>query len=149
LGLLCQREQQLITHQFRKRQVKLTLNVPEGVLVQGVEAQLSQVFLNLLLNALEMSPQGGGVTVELLRRENEVELRTRDQGPGISADQMHLLFEPFFTTKEDGHGLGLATSRRIVESFGGRLEAANAPGGGAEFTVRLPLAQEITNQAAA
>jgi signal transduction histidine kinase len=149
LGMLCHREQQLVAHQFRRRQVRFTINAPEGVLVRGVDSQLSQVFLNLVLNALDMSPAGSSVSVELLRRENEAELRTRDEGPGIAADQMQMLFEPFFTTKADGHGLGLATSRRIVESFGGRLEAANAPGGGAEFTVRLPLAQEHSNQVAA
>jgi signal transduction histidine kinase len=149
IGLLCEREGLLLEHPFRKAQVKLQVRVPEGVLVLAEETRLSQVILNLLLNALEVSPPGSTVGVELLRRHNEAELRVLDHGPGIKADQMGMLFEPFFTTKKDGHGLGLATSRRIMESFGGRLEAANAPGGGAEFTARLPLAQENKNQVAA
>ena len=146
LGLLCERERVLIEQPFRKQQVKLRVMVPEGVLVQGEETRLSQVLLNLLLNALEVSPRESTVSVELLRLEHEAELRIRDEGPGLAPQQMRRLFEPFFTTKEGGHGLGLATSRRIVESFGGRLEAANAPGGGAEFTVRLPLAPALVEE---
>jgi signal transduction histidine kinase len=148
-GLLCERERMLIEHPFRKAQVKLLVSVPQGVMVLAEETRLSQVVLNLLLNALEVSSPESSVSVELLNRQSQAELRIRDHGPGIKIEQMGMLFEPFFTTKKDGHGLGLATSRRIVESFGGTLEAANAPGGGAEFTIRLPLAQENKNQVAA
>jgi signal transduction histidine kinase len=146
LGLLCQRERLLIDHPYRKAGVKLVLKAPDNVLVRGEENRLSQVLLNLLLNALEVSPADTSVTVELLSRESDAELRVRDQGPGIKPELMGQLFEPFFTTKKEGHGLGLATSRRIIESFGGRLEAANGPMGGAEFTVRLPLAKENKSQ---
>ena len=148
LGMLCQRERQLIGHQFRKRQVRLTVDAPAGILVHGVEAQLSQVILNLLINALEASPEGGLVELSIQRRETEALLAARDQGPGIRPERMGQLFEPFFTTKEHGNGLGLATSRRIVESFGGQIAACNRNGGGAEFTVRLPLAQESGTAAA-
>jgi len=149
LGLLCERERLLIEPPFRKAQVTLKVQAPEGVLVLGEETRLSQVLLNLLLNALEVSPPQTAVTVDLLRLNEEAEIRIRDHGPGIQPTQMGMLFEPFFTTKETGHGLGLATSRRIVESFGGKLVAANASDGGAEFTVRLPLAQDYKKQAAA
>jgi two-component system sensor histidine kinase HydH len=138
VGLLCERERVLIEPLFRKKGVTLKVSAPEGVLVHGEEIRLSQVLLNLLLNALEVSPRGKSVGVELFRMEHTVEIRVRDEGPGVPAGQMARLFEPFFTTKSDGHGLGLATSKRIIEAFGGSLEAANAPGAGAVFTIRLP-----------
>ncbi|MCK4452330.1 MAG: histidine kinase, partial [Anaerolineae bacterium] len=62
-----------------------------------------------------------------------------DSGPGISPDVMARLFEPFYTTKENGTGLGLATSHSIIQQHGGTMTAGNAPGGGAVFTVALPM----------
>ena len=141
LGVLCQRLLQLVSFQFRSKEVRLTLDTPEGTLVHGVEEELSQVLLNLLLNALDASKAGTQVQVQLSGPAGWAELRVLDQGPGLSQDQLARIFEPFFTTKEHGNGLGLATSQNIVQSFGGTLDAENRPEGGAVFTVRLPKAQ--------
>jgi len=138
LGVLCQRLLQLVSFQFRTKEVRLSLDTPEGTLVHGVEEELSQVLLNLLLNALDASKAGTQVQVLLSRPPGWAELRVQDQGPGLSQDQLARIFEPFFTTKEHGNGLGLATSQNIVQSFGGTLGAENRPEGGAVFTVRLP-----------
>jgi signal transduction histidine kinase len=140
LGVLCQRLLQLVSFQFRTKEVRLTMDTPEGTLVQGVEEELSQVLLNLLLNALDASKAGSQVQVQLARPPGWAELRVLDQGPGLSQDQLARIFEPFFTTKEHGNGLGLATSQNIVQSFGGTLGVENRPEGGAVFTVRLPQA---------
>jgi signal transduction histidine kinase len=67
-----------------------------------------------------------------------VRIEVEDTGPGFSAEAIENLFTPFYTTREDGTGLGLAISHRIVESHGGRIAAANRPGGGARVTIELP-----------
>jgi two-component system NtrC family sensor kinase len=100
---------------------------------------LHQVVLNLLANAVHFAPAGGRVEASVADEGESVVLRVRDSGPGIAAEHLPRLFEPFFTTRgSDGTGLGLAVSHGIVRSHGGSIEAANRPGGGAEFTVRLP-----------
>jgi two-component system, NtrC family, sensor histidine kinase HydH len=113
--------------------------------------QLHQVFINLLLNAIEAMPSGGklAVTVEepaaLWEREGGLSTRSllqivfRDTGTGIPAQVMLRLFEPFVTSKERGIGLGLAISRQIMQEHGGRLTASNPPPGGAMFVVEVPL----------
>jgi len=104
--------------------------------------QIQQVLLNLIKNAAEASPEGGSVRVDASLRAGirELEIRVRDHGPGIPAESLPHVFEPFFTEgKAGGTGLGLYVSHGIVERHGGELLAANAEGGGAEFTLRLPL----------
>jgi signal transduction histidine kinase len=105
--------------------------------------QLRQVLLNLLLNAIDFSPDGGRVTIGLTSVSgqcNEAILTVSDQGPGLPDDLDGRIFEPFVSTKETGIGLGLAVCSRIVEQHGGQIVAASGPHGGATFTVQLPVA---------
>jgi len=127
------------------RQVEVVTRLPPGLpAVLADEHQLSQVLLNLLLNAGDAMRGEGRVTLtaEAVAGGAEVELAVADGGPGIAPADLPRLFEPFFTTKEpgEGTGLGLAISHRIVESLGGALSAANGPAGGAVFRLRLPAA---------
>lgn len=108
------------------------------VTVDADPEQLRQVFVNLALNALDAMPGGGTLTVEL-RDGRAAEITFRDTGCGIAAQARDRLFQPFASTKETGLGLGLVISRRIVEDHGGTIRGGDAPGGGAEFVVRLPL----------
>jgi signal transduction histidine kinase len=101
--------------------------------------------LNLLLNALDAVPPGGGVRVELEappekdeREEKTILLRVRDTGCGLPAELGPRIFAPFVSTKETGLGLGLSICKRIVEAHGGTLAAEDGPQGGAVFTVALP-----------
>ncbi|HWB10804.1 MAG TPA: ATP-binding protein [Pirellulales bacterium] len=114
-------------------------------LVDADPAQLDQVFVNLLLNAIEAMADGGTlhVTVDQQGRQSDGLLRIvfRDTGSGIPDQVMSRLFEPFVTSKERGIGLGLAISRRIMQEHGGGLTASNAPPGGAMFIVEVPLAE--------
>jgi signal transduction histidine kinase len=104
-------------------------------------AELHQVVLNLLANALAFTPRGGRVWAEAFREGGQAVLRVRDTGPGIPPEALPRIFEPFFTTRgSEGTGLGLAVSHGIARDHGGSIEAANDPAGGAVFTVRLPLA---------
>lgn len=111
----------------------------------GDAHQLKQVFLNLFLNACEVMPDGGSITVHLERmpRNNRtVMIRISDTGGGIPSEMLSQIFNPFFTTKRHGTGLGLAIVNRILQNHNGRIEAANE-GAGAVFTVMLPLAEPV------
>jgi two-component system NtrC family sensor kinase len=106
-----------------------------------VSDQISQVLLNLVINAVEAMPAGGDLWLETKRSEdgNDLLLSVRDSGPGMSSEQIGSLFEPFYTTKPEGTGLGLAISYGIVERHGGAIEVSSRAGQGTTFTVRLPL----------
>jgi signal transduction histidine kinase len=129
------------------------------------EEQLRQVFLNLMLNAIQAMPDGGRVTIttrrvdwsssqfvnsanpvdQLTTRPIDrsgawVEVAVSDTGPGIAPHLLEDIFKPFYTTKHRGTGLGLSVSRRIVEDHGGWIEAESPPGKGATFRVILPVA---------
>jgi len=109
--------------------------------------QLKQVFLNLLLNALQAMPDGGRVetTVEEWHEGltpvagRWVQIKIRDTGPGIPPDQLDKVFDPFFTTKRDGTGLGLSVCHGIVQRHEGEIDLRSEPGKGTEVTLRFPL----------
>ena len=103
---------------------------------------LFQVFCNLLKNAVEAMPDGGKVTISCgVSDDNIAVIKFRDTGPGFEPANSEAIFEPFFTTKTGGRGtgLGLAICRDIIEKYGGKITAQNAPNVGSIFTVYLPL----------
>jgi PAS domain S-box-containing protein len=101
--------------------------------------QLQQVFMNLMLNAIEaMNDSGGELTVKSELQDGQLQFSVRDMGVGLPAEKMDQIFSAFFTTKSQGSGMGLAISRSIVESHGGRLWATANDGRGATFHFALP-----------
>lgn len=107
-----------------------------------VPDQISQVFINILLNAVDaMQGKEGTITTELTRDVEKVLLTITDDGSGIAPENMPKIFEPFFTTKRvgEGTGLGLWVSYGIVKSFQGNITVESRPGGGTSFSVTLPL----------
>ncbi len=106
--------------------------------------QLQRVFLNLFLNALHAMPRGGELGVRTCLEEDgkTIRIEVSDTGSGIREDLIDKVFQPFFTTKPKGTGLGLAISRQMIEQHDGTIVAANRPGGGAMFTIRLPFKAE-------
>jgi signal transduction histidine kinase len=122
------------------RGVALDLDVEPGVpAVQADGEKLKQVILNLIRNAAEAMPAGGGIGLALRRAGANVEIAVADTGPGIPAKLIEKIFSPFFTTKPDGTGLGLALSRKIVEDHGGKITVKSEPGQGSVFTMVLPI----------
>jgi len=103
--------------------------------------QLKQVFLNLILNAVQAMPEGGTLQIETERLEHSVAVSVADSGAGIPAAIQSKIFNPFFTTKQSGNGLGLAISQRIVQAHGGQIEVVSQ-NQGACFRVLLPLRLE-------
>ncbi len=115
---------------------------PDGVTLHADAGQLRQVVYNLLFNALDALPGGGHVQLTVTEGSPEpggfVACVIEDSGPGLPVDLGDRIFEPFVSTRETGLGLGLSICRRIVESHGGVITAANRAGGGAAFTLTLP-----------
>jgi two-component system sensor histidine kinase BaeS len=102
-------------------------------------ARIHQVLENLVANAVRHTPPGGTVSIGLLRRDDGVELRVTDTGPGIPADELASIFDRYSRSADSGgSGLGLAIARGLVEAHGGSIEAESPPGGGATIRVRLP-----------
>jgi two-component system NtrC family sensor kinase len=110
-------------------------------LISGVPDQLTQVFLNIIINAVEAMPDGGELRVGTLLTDDRrwILVAFQDSGPGLTAEQIAHIFEPFYTTKPSGTGLGLAISYGIVERHSGTIEVSSQPGQGATFVVRLPV----------
>lgn len=128
----------LLKARAEKSRVETVLSAERDVELVGDREQLNQVFVNLVLNALDAMPEGGRLSIRLRRIRSRVEIEFADTGAGISAAMVPRLFEPFASGKDTGLGLGLVISKRIVEDHGGTIGAANRIGGGASFYVLLP-----------
>ncbi|MBU2500573.1 HAMP domain-containing histidine kinase [bacterium] len=130
----------LLDHLLKPR-ITVRFSAGEVPPVHGRPGPLGQVFLNLLLNAVQALEGGGSIDIATRVLGDEVEIRVLDDGPGLPADCADSLFKPGFTTKDarGGSGLGLAITRMVVEDHGGAVTAGNRPTGGAEFVVLLPV----------
>jgi signal transduction histidine kinase len=108
--------------------------------IMADRVQLHQVFMNLVLNAIDaMKESGGELTVKSQLQGGQLQLSVSDTGVGLPMEKMDQIFSAFFTTKPQGSGMGLAISRSIVESHGGQLWASANDGRGATFHFTLPL----------
>ena len=133
----------LMTSTARKRQVELVTHFePDLPAIWADPDQLKQIALNLLLNAIEVSPAGGQVSLGVHGADapsQRVVLEVSDEGPGIPPEQRDDIFHPFFTTKETGVGLGLALVHQMVVEHEGEITVASEVGRGSVFRVTLPV----------
>lgn len=134
----------LLQAQKEGRDVRFVIEpaTPEGapgLRVHGDREQLRQVLLNVLLNACQAAGGRGEVRITCEGAAGMVRIRVRDSGPGFTAEALADAFTPFFTTKEQGTGLGLAVSHRIIESHGGRIQASNPLEGGGCIEIMIPM----------
>jgi signal transduction histidine kinase len=124
----------------RTKRRSITTDVPADLPpVVAVRDHLTQVVLNLVLNAIDATEEKGAIRVAALTEANWLVLSVEDDGRGISLADRCRLFQPFFTTKPQGTGLGLFVSRQILEDVAGTLGYRSEPGQGSTFFVRLPL----------
>ncbi|MGA6829360.1 two-component system sensor histidine kinase NtrB [Nitrospira sp. NS4] len=141
---------------FEERLVKSRINVELALseacpLVYADRDQMSQVFINLLMNAIHAMPDGGVLRLTVEAQPAAVLLTLRDTGHGIPPDVMNKIFEPFFTTKEfgKGTGLGLTVVKGILEEHGGSIHVASEIGQGTTVTLSLPITDEVSPHSSA
>jgi signal transduction histidine kinase len=125
-----------------ERGVRIELEQPQPLRARGEERAVIQILVNLIVNAVRYSPQGGTVRLSFARTGGTASVKISDEGPGIAAGDEQRIFERFERahSKEGGTGLGLAISRRLARSMGGDVTLDSAPGEGARFTLTLPSA---------
>ncbi len=127
-----------IRQELRRNNTDVQLEMPKSPISVCMDpARLRQIMLNLLHNARDSMPEGGQITVKLLRKDAQVEILVADQGGGIAeADRPHI-FEPFFSASDDGTGLGLALVKRFVQEAGGDIDCEPNQPHGTRFRIRL------------
>jgi signal transduction histidine kinase/FixJ family two-component response regulator len=139
---LLQRVLGLVEHQLNEQKIRVQTRLsPRLPVVMVVNDQIQQVFLNLMLNAMQAMPEGGDMTIRSTASKREIEVLVEDSGPGVPPEERKHIFEPFVSTKERGSGLGLAVSYGIVTAHGGSLDLVTGRGRGACFRVTLPLGE--------
>jgi signal transduction histidine kinase len=137
---------EMIQGRGKRHNIEIVIDIPANLRVNCVTSQISQVLLNLLVNAIQAPesvnrPAGGKITVTSVTRGDMVGLKIQDTGCGIPGENLPKLFDPFFTTKAvgEGTGLGLSISHGIITGHGGRIEVESESGVGTAFTVFLPM----------
>jgi len=153
LNAVIDRSVRLVQHQLEMTGIQLQVDVaPDLPRVQCDPAQIEQVLLALVMNAIDAMPRGGNLWLraDLKAGAREIAIHVRDDGTGIPADILSQIFEPFLTTKESGHGvgLGLAISHGIMERHGGHIEVQSEVGKGTTFILTLPVEHPETLVAA-
>jgi len=146
LSLVVDRTVRLVQHQLDLAGIHLQLDIEHNLpVVMCDAAQIEQVLIALIMNAIDAMPHGGNLWITVQKaNESEIWLQVRDDGVGIVADLLPHIFEPFLTTKESGHGagLGLAITRSIVERHQGHIEVQSELGQGTSFAITLPIRAE-------
>jgi signal transduction histidine kinase len=129
-----------LSPQFDAQGIRVALKMPGSLLLNADREMIRRAILNLILNAMDVMPEGGTLEISAEELQDRVSLAVADSGPGLEGDVGRRAFEPFFTTKPGGTGLGLSIVYRTAEVHGGRVAAANRPEGGACFSITLPRA---------
>ncbi|MHA1717986.1 MAG: sensor histidine kinase, partial [Promethearchaeota archaeon] len=138
---------ELCRGRLKKNVLVLTKLGEELPAVRAEPQPIQQVWVNLLLNSADAieSNGKGKVEIETFRRKENVCVELRDDGPGIPVEKFDRMWDAFYTTKHNGkgNGLGLSVSKRIIEGLGGSITAKNSSGGGAIFTIEIPVKEDM------
>ncbi|MEA3493091.1 MAG: ATP-binding protein [Candidatus Margulisiibacteriota bacterium] len=133
----------LLENQCKKKQVEVVKELKHRPKIEGDAEQLSQVFMNFLLNAIQAMGDRGELSVKSAPRgPNFLCIEVRDTGAGIPTGKIDNIFDPFFTTRDKGTGMGLAVAYRIVKEHGGEINVESEIGRGTEFRIWLPIKQK-------
>jgi signal transduction histidine kinase len=118
--------------------VTLQVGGNESLFVEADARKLRQALLNIVLNAIQASPRGSTVAIDVASESEGARITVRDDGQGMTPEVLDRIRKPHFTTKEGGTGLGVAVARGLIEQHGGNFEFKSAPGKGTVATMRLP-----------
>jgi signal transduction histidine kinase len=124
--------------QLEAQRIDLDLDVPPNTVLTADREMVRRALLNLVLNSIDVMPDGGDLVITSIDGASGLELEVADSGPGLTEEERRRVFEPFYTTKQNGTGLGLAVVYHVAESHGGTVTAMNCPEGGAAFTIKFP-----------
>jgi signal transduction histidine kinase len=119
--------------------IEKNFNLTESCKINGDENQLKQVFINIIKNGIEAMPAGGVINISSEKKGSYTIISIKDQGSGMTKENMKQIGEPFFSTKEKGTGLGLPICLRILKEHKGELKIESESGKGSTFYVILPL----------
>ncbi|MCG2715179.1 MAG: ATP-binding protein [Candidatus Marinimicrobia bacterium] len=138
----------LLTPQIREANIRLSTDIQtDEIRIFADREQLRQVFINIILNAVQAMADGGLLEISTLllydptESTTDIQIIFNDTGPGISPDIIGSIFDPFITGRKDGTGLGLSIAHRIISNHGGWIDAVNNLGKGACFTIKLPVSK--------
>ncbi|WP_020183102.1 sensor histidine kinase [Methylotenera sp. 1P/1] len=145
LTQLIYRVMALLQSQALAKKITMRFAQTEVMQVWADQDQMTQVLMNLLMNAIQILPAQGQIALRLERLNANMVLTVSDNGPGIQVGDQAQVFEPFFTQRAGGVGLGLAVVRQIVQSHRGEISYRNSEMGGAEFTIVLPTVQPASS----
>lgn len=130
----------MLQKQAQAKQIQLILHATQAVVVDADQDQMTQVLVNLLMNAIQILPEGGHIQLQLSADAECAHITVADDGPGVPPAQQDHLFEAFFTQRAGGVGLGLAVVKQIIEAHDGTISYSTSPWQGAQFNLSLPLA---------
>lgn len=139
--LVCQMVEEVcesMAPQLEGQNIEVDIDVPPNTVLMADREMMRRALLNLVLNSMDVMPDGGDLVITSFEATTGFELEVADSGPGLTKEQKARLFEPFFTTKQQGTGLGLSVVFHVAESHGGTVTAINCPEGGAAFTIKIP-----------
>ncbi len=145
---LIKRVVDVLYEDLRRNNCSVHINIPPSIpAIHGDTDRLEQVFINLISNAIDAMPEGGNIYIDAVvsdERQGFLELSIRDEGEGISEENLHRIFDPFFTTKKlgKGSGLGLSICYGIIKSHGGEIRVKSRVNNGSVFTVFLPVKKD-------
>jgi signal transduction histidine kinase len=145
LTQLIYRVMALLQSQALTKKITMRFAQTEVMQVWADQDQMTQVLMNLLMNAIQILPAQGQIALRLERLNANMVLTVSDNGPGIQVGDQAQVFEPFFTQRAGGVGLGLAVVRQIVHAHRGEISYRNSEMGGAEFTIVLPTVQPASS----
>lgn len=141
INQLVEHSARLIQQEAKAKNIQVQLHPGSGTVEANVDPdRLTQCFLNVYLNALQAMENSGKLTISTaIRNGTHVIIDIRDNGPGISADDVDRIFDPYFTTKPKGTGLGLAIVHKIIDAHQGQIKVRSTPGRGTVFSIILPV----------
>jgi signal transduction histidine kinase len=135
----------MLSAQLQKAGVEIKLVGQKTLWMNCDKEQITQVLLNLMINAMQLINKKGKIEVNLHSKNDYALIEIADSGPGIPLEFQERVFDPFFSKRTGGIGLGLAVVRQIIEAHHGTISAKNGPLGGALFTIRLPIKPSLSS----